>query len=85
MMMMTMINFCFVPGQHLILEKDVEKGKEEYAFDNPGFKGKRSTFGVLFVNRLQGKLHSVDCCDIIFCSGAPVLGRSHTGIRCWLL
>lgn len=25
-------------GKHLILETDPEKGKEEYAFDNPGFK-----------------------------------------------
>lgn len=30
--------FIFV-SEHLILETDPEKGKGEYAFDNPGFKG----------------------------------------------
>lgn len=27
-------------SEHLILETDPEKGKGEYAFDNPGFKGR---------------------------------------------
>lgn len=29
----------FFVSEHLILETDPEKGKGEYAFDNPGFKG----------------------------------------------
>lgn len=32
-----------VLGKHLIFETDPEKGNDEYAFDNPGFKGNTLT------------------------------------------
>lgn len=33
------LTYVFVSGKHLILQTDPEKGEDEYAFDNPGFKG----------------------------------------------
>lgn len=36
------IKICifYVIGKHLVLVTDLEKGSNEFAFDNPGFKGK---------------------------------------------
>ena len=35
--------FSSCAGKHLVLVTDVEKGEPEYAFDNPGFRGKRNS------------------------------------------